>query len=320
MKKHKNKGNSARPIGLVFLGLAALGLLTAFLLRGTDVILFNPKGIIATEQHRLMLVSTAIMLGFAVPVLFFLYFFAWKYRETNQKATHDPKASRGKLPVLAFWAMPTAIAVVLASIMIPATFRLEPQDKIEAHNDPLTIQVVALRWKWLFIYPEQDIATVNYVRIPVNTPVQFELTADETPMSSFWIPHLGGQLYAMTEHLNRLNLIADEQGEYEGSAAEINGHGFAGMRFTTKVTSQYDFEKWADGVKQVNSKLTAKEYARLLEPSENNQPTFYSTRDPKIYSSILSKYAGSHGSHGGSHEEQQTEEQSEPKQNEHEGH
>jgi cytochrome o ubiquinol oxidase subunit II len=298
MTKHKNKFSQGRPVMLTLLGLVGLGLVIAVLLRGTDIVLLNPRGLIAGEQRRLMVTSTLILLGFAVPVLFFLYFFAWKYRETNQKAIHNPNASHGKLPVVAFWGLPTIIMLVLASLMIPATFRLEPQDSIQAAKDPLTIQVVALRWKWLFIYPEQNIATVNYVEIPVNTPVQFELTADETPMSSFWIPHLGGQLYAMTEHVNRLNLMADTLGDYEGSAAEINGSGFAGMRFNTHVSTQEDFDKWVQETERSTNFLNTLEYEKLLKPSKNNKAVFYSHPDPKIYSTILSKYTGSHG---GSH-------------------
>jgi cytochrome o ubiquinol oxidase subunit II len=299
----KRKKQNSKAIWFTLCGFIGLGLLVAVLLRGNDVILFNPQGLIAGEQRRLMLTSTLIMLGFCVPVLFFLYFFAWKYRETNKKAVHNPHAGRGKLPALAFWAMPTIIAIVLASLMIPATFRLEPQDAIKAEKDPLVVQVVALRWKWLFLYPGQDIATVNYLQIPVDTPVQFELTADETPMSSFWIPHLGGQLYAMTEHVNRLNLMADRLGVYEGSAAEINGPGFAGMRFNAHVSTQQEFDAWVRGTKQSAAKLDTAEYDKLLRPSEDHQPAFYSSRDPKIYSTILSKYTGSHG---GSHSQIQS--------------
>jgi cytochrome o ubiquinol oxidase subunit II len=294
----KRKKNTGRSIWITLLGLTGLGLLVAALLQGNDVILFNPKGLIAGEQHQLMLVSTVIMLGFAVPVLFFLYFFAWKYRESNQKINHNPNASRSKLPVVAFWAMPFAIMIILASIMVPATFRLEPQDSIDTGKDALTIQVVAMRWKWLFIYPEQNIATVNYVEIPVDTPVKFELTADETPMSSFWIPHLGGQLYAMTEHINQLNLMADTPGDYQGSAAEINGTGFAGMRFKTHVGTQVEFERWVAQTKLSPHRLDSTEYENLLKPSESNHPIFYASHDSKIYSTILGKYTGSHGGHG----------------------
>jgi len=297
----KRKKYASKSIWLTLLGLTVLCVLVAVLLRGNDVILFNPQGLIALEQRRLMVTSTLIMLGFAVPVLFFLYFFAWKYRETNQKATHNPNASRSKLPVLAFWAMPTAIMLILASLMVPATFKLEPQDPIENEKDPLTIQVVALRWKWLFIYPEQNLATVNYVQIPVDTPVQFQLTADETPMSSFWIPHLGGQLYAMTEHNNRLNLLANTPGDYEGSAAEINGAGFADMRFTTRVSSRADFDEWTAALQGSLLELNTAEYKKLLEPTESHPMATYKNPDPNLYTTILSKYAGSHGGSHGQH-------------------
>lgn len=294
MSKSKNKSSHSKPIWFTLLGLIGLSLIISALLRGNDVILLNPKGLIANEQHQLMIVSTLIMLGIAVPTLFLLYFFAWRYRETGKKATYNHQSSNSRLSALVFWVIPTFVLIMLASLMLPATQKLEPQRQIEAGKETLRIQVVALRWKWLFIYPEQKIAAVNYVQIPVNTPVKFELTADETPMSSFWIPHLGGQLYAMTEHVNRLNLMADTIGDYEGSAAEINGAGFAGMRFTTRVSSKEDFDLWARETKTYSKQLNTSEYENLARPSENNKTVFYGRADPEIYSNILSKYAGSH--------------------------
>lgn len=294
MSKSKNKSSQSKSIWLAWFGLIGLFVVMAILLRGNDVILFNPKGLIANEQHRLMVISTLIMLGIGVPTLFLLYFFAWRYRETGQKATvnHHPRNSR--FSVLAFWAIPTMVMLLLASLMLPATQKLDPKSAIESGNKPITVQVVALRWKWLFIYPEQNIASVNYVQIPVNTPVQFELTADEAPMNSFWIPHLGGQLYAMTGHQNRLNLMAEELGDYEGSAAEISGAGFADMRFTTRVSSRVDFDLWVDEMSQSTAVLDAAEYKKLLKPSEDHAVVTY--RDPYqgLYSNIISKYAGSH--------------------------
>lgn len=294
MSKSKNKLNQSKSVWLTGLGLLSLCLLVAVLLRGNDVILFNPRGLIADEQHRLMVISTLIMLGIAVPTLFLLYFFAWRYRETGKKATHNHRSGNSKFFAVVFWTVPTLVMLILASFMLPATQKLEPQKLIEAENEPLTVQVVALRWKWLFIYPEQNIATVNFVQIPVDTPVQFELTADEAPMNSFWIPHLGGQLYAMTGHQNRLNLMADTLGDYEGSAAEINGVGFAGMRFITRVSARSDFDKWVNETRQSTDELSASEYKKLLEPSENHQTVIYKSADPQLYSNIISKYAGSH--------------------------
>lgn len=292
MAKHK-KNNRGNTVMLIILGLIGLGVLTMFLLQGTNVALFNPKGLIADEQRQLMLIATMIMVGFAVPILFLLYFFAWKYRESNAKATYHAEPKHRHVSAVTLWVLPTIMMLILASLMVPATYRLKPQKQIISDKKTLNIQVVALRWKWLFIYPEQNIATVNYIELPVNTPVEFDLTADETPMSSFWIPNLGGQLYAMTGHVNRLNLLPEEIGEYEGSTAEINGSGFAGMRFITKVSTQASFDAWAQKAKDSPDVLSIHEYQDLLKPSKDEEAAFYSTPEQNLYSTILSKYTGS---------------------------
>lgn len=282
---------------LVVFGTVIYTAIVAFLLRGKDIALLNPKGVIADEQFRLLIASTAIMVAFAVIVMFFIYFFAWRYRETNQKAEHNPHAGRSKWLLFTAWASPISVMVVLAGLMLPATQKLEPQRAIQSENEEITIRVVALRWKWLFLYPGQDIATVNFVQIPVDTPVRFELTADEAPMNSFWIPHLGGMLYAMTEHVNPLNLMAHTTGDYDGGAAEINGHGFAGMRFTTRVSTQTEFDDWVRGIANTSEVLDADEYIELLEPSEsNNALTYHSPTNRQLFDTLLKKYAG--GSHG----------------------
>jgi cytochrome o ubiquinol oxidase subunit 2 len=297
-KRHK-KISPTTPILLTILGLASLGLLITVLLQGTDVALLSPKGFIATEQRRLMLFSVFVLLEIAIPTLTVFYFVAWKYRESNEKATYAPHARHGKSLVFGIWAVPCTFMLILASVMWPATHKLAPQKLIDNGAKPLTIQVIAMRWKWLFIYPEQKIATVNFVQIPTDTPVQFELTADETPMSSFWIPHLGGQLYAMTGHLNQLNLMADAPGDFAGSSAEINGAGFAGMKFTARASSMADFNAWVQEVGQSPAVLNSAEYEKLLVPSESNQAALYSKADPDIYANMLMKYAGSHSKHTG---------------------
>ena len=289
--RNKKKSSLGGTIGHIILALVGLVVLISLLLHGNNVALFNPKGMIAHEQHGLMIMVSAIMLVIAIPALFLLFFTAWKYRESNTKAVHDPHVHHGKLLVLSIWLVPIAFAVVLATIMWGATHRLEPQKQITADAKPLTIQVVSMRWKWLFIYPEQHIATVNFVQIPAHTPVEFKLTADEAPMSSFWIPNLAGQLYTMTGMVNRLNLVADTAGDYPGSSAEINGAGFAGMKFTARVSSQDQFDFWVQSLKQ-SPALTATEYERLVQPSENNPPVFYSAVDRDLYDTVLMKYMG----------------------------
>lgn len=303
MTKHKKNVSKKWPVRPVLWILFGVGLLIAALLQGMDVTLLNPKGLIAGEQHKLMIIIVGIMLLIAVPTLTLLYFFAWKYRESNATATYDSNTRHGKSFVFTLWAIPTVVMLVLASVMWPATHRLEPRKAIATDAKPITIQVIAMRWKWLFIYPEQGIATVNFVQIPTNTPVQFVLTADEAPMSSFWIPHLGGQLYAMTGHVNPLNLMAEEPGDYTGSSAEINGAGFAGMKFTARASSREGFDLWVRYVHLSSGALSAAEYDSLLKPSENNQVAYYSSTDSDLYDKVLIKYNGSsdghsHANHG----------------------
>lgn len=301
MKKSAHNSREGRSFWLIVFGLVVLGLIIAALLRNTDVALLNPQGLIAVEQYKLFLITSAILLLIAVPTVFLFYFVAWKYRETNQKADYEPQQKHGKLFVFSVWAIPCVFMVVLGVIMWSATHTLEPQKAIASSVQPITIQVVAMRWKWLFIYPEHNIATVNFVQIPTDTPIRFELTADEAPMSSFWIPHLSGQLYAMTGHVNLLNLIADKPRDYPGSSAELNGHGFAGMKFIARASSDEAYESWVKDVQLNSDVLDTTGYEEMLKPSENNVAAVYNLADPGLYDKVVMKYAGSHEVHTDSH-------------------
>ncbi len=280
---------------IILLLLIEFGLIISFLLGGKNVAMFNAKGLIANEQHRLIVFTVTVLIAIAIPSLFMAYFIAWKYRESNSRAIHDTEHRSGKLLGAAAWGVPTAIMLLLVSVMAPATHRLVPQKTIAADAKPLTIQVISLRWKWLFIYPDQQIASLNFVQLPVNTPVTFEMTADETPMSSFWIPNLGGQLYTMTSHVNRLNLMAETPGDYTGSSAEINGAGFAGMKFTARAGNMDSFNEWVQEVKQSPDVLDNTTYENLLKPSEYVPVAFYSSFYPNLYANVISKYEGPGG-------------------------
>lgn len=297
MTKHKNKPARINPAWFILIGLVGLGLCVTLLIRRKNVALFNPAGQVAKQEHSLMLFSIVALLAIAIPTLFLLYFFAWKYRESNEKTTYNSHARHGKILVFSIWAVPSVFVLVLASVMWPATQRLAPNQTIVSDAQPIVIQVVAMRWKWLFIYPEQHIASVNFVQVPVGTPVQFELTADEAPMSSFSIPQLGGQLYAMTGHQNSLNLLADTPGDYPGRSAEINGAGFAGMQFVARASSTADFNSWVQYVKHSADVLDTAGYEKLLNPSQNNPTAFYSKAQSDLYSKLVTKYIGTHGGH-----------------------
>jgi cytochrome o ubiquinol oxidase subunit 2 len=282
---------------LIGFGIFELVLVLRYFLRGKNVALLNPKGLIAHQQMNLIFYTVGILLIVAVPTIFLLYFVAWKYRESNNRATYDANQRLTKRGSLGLWAIPTVVVLLLTVVMIPATHRLAPKKVISSDAATLKVQVIALRWKWLFIYPEQKVASLNYLQIPVDIPVTFELTTDEAPMSSFWIPNLGGQLYTMTGHVNRLNLIATTAGEYPGSSAEINGAGFSKMRFTARASSVIEFEQWVQEAKNSNKTLDMPTYKDMVRPSEGNQATLYASYDDALYDTVVAKYTGSSRGH-----------------------
>src|SRR5262249_43331219 len=153
------------------------------------------------------------------------------------------------------------------------------------------IQAVALQWKWLFIYPEQSIATINFIQFPEKTPLHFEITAD-APMNSFWIPQLGGQIYAMPAMRSRLNLIASETGSFRGCSANISGTGFAGMTFIAVSSSDGDFDEWVQKVKQSPKVMTQQEYQSLVEPSEYDPVAYFVLGQQDLFDQVLMKYMG----------------------------
>ncbi|HSX17515.1 MAG TPA: COX aromatic rich motif-containing protein [Patescibacteria group bacterium] len=296
MPKNRKRTSVGSIAVRVALGLAGLTVVIVTLMHGNNVALFDSRGTIAHGQRELMFTVTGILLIIAIPALFLVYFIAWKYRESNTKAARgSSKAHGNRMLVANIWLIPCLFALVLALIMWPAAHRLDPKHVIDADAKPITIQVISMRWKWVFIYPEQHIATVNFVQIPEHTPVKFMLTGDEAPMSSFWIPNLGGQLYSMTGHVNQLNLVGDTQGDYVGSSAEINGAGFAGMKFTTRVSPRNAFDFWVSDVKLSGKTLNETEYQKLLKPSQDNPPAFYAAVDGDLYDTVIMKYMASMG-------------------------
>lgn len=287
---NKKSSKQGRFVWVYLLILAGLALFIKHALQGKNVALFNPQGLIADQQHHLIAFTLYLLLGIAFLTVCLMFFIAWRYRESSPKNRHAPQAGRGKLLVGLIWLVPTSVMIVVASVMLPATRKLAPRNALASPNKPMTIQVISLRWKWLFIYPEQQVASVNFVQLPVDTPVTFEMTADETPMSSFWIPNLGGMLYTMTSHVNRLNLMAHTPGDYPGSTAEINGAGFSGMKFTARASSMDSFKSWVEQAHSSPDVLDDTTYNRLLQPSENNPVTFYSSYQNDLFGKAISKY------------------------------
>lgn len=269
-----------------------------FLITQSNIQVLNPKGIIASGQRDLIFISYAIMFGVFFPVIGIALFTAWKYRSGNKKSTHHPDSSGSKSTLFMYGLFLAELMLVFFYIVYRSSHQLDPRRPITSDKTPITIQVVALDWKWLFIYPEENIATVNFIQVPVDTPVEFKLTAD-APMNSFWIPQLGGQIYAMSGMETKINLMANEEGDYSGGAAEINGRGFAGMRFITRASSEDEFNSWVEQVKREGNPLTKENYEKLVVPSENTPVTYYSIVAQDLFSSVVTKYM----MHGKSHME-----------------
>ena len=278
--------------------------LVVLLLRNSNFAVLDPKGPIAQSQYDLLIFGTVLSTFVVVPVFALTYGIVMRYRTNHQTANYSPEWDGDKRLELIWWLVPLALITVLGVVIWTSSHRLDPSKALASSKPPVTIQVVALQWKWLFIYPDYNIATVNYIQFPEDTPVNFVLTAD-APMNSFWIPQLGGQIYAMPGMSTKLHLLADDPGEFRGSSANLSGEGFAGMKFTAKASSQADFETWLKTVQQADVNLAKADYDKLAQPSKNNVVSTYSAVERNLYGLVLQKYMppDSHDSEGqGRHE------------------
>jgi cytochrome o ubiquinol oxidase subunit 2 len=276
-------------IACVVLFSLGLVLLSALFFAGADIAVLNPKGLIAEKQRDLIVLATWTMLMVVIPVLIMAVVISWRYRARNTKATYRPDWDYSLLAESLWWGIPFVIIIMLSLIVWKSSYELDPFKPLESQNKSLKVQVVALPWKWLFIYPEQGIASLNYVQFPEKTSIDFEITAD-APMNSFWIPQLGGQIYAMPGMKSELYLIANETGIYKGASAHLSGKGFSGMTFIAQSTTQEAFDSWVNGVKRSSSQLGSIAYGQLAEPSENNPVETYVLEQSDLFDQIIMKY------------------------------
>lgn len=278
-------------VGIGILALAGAIAAIVWLLQGTDIPVLNPQGSIAAQQRDLIIVALLLSAIVVVPVFILTFFIAWKYRASNHKAKYTPDWQSSRLLETIWWGIPCAIIIVLSVITWKTSHSLDPYKPLDSTTRPVEVQVVALQWKWLFIYPEYQIASVNMLQFPEKTPVNFTITAD-APMNSFWIPSLGGQVYAMSGMSTKLHLISNETGSYTGKSANISGEGFARMNFTAKAVSQNDFNAWTRAVKESPKSLDMASYTELAKPDEAKEPIYYSLTDNDLYDTIVMKYMG----------------------------
>ncbi len=270
------------------------------MLSGCDMVLMNPKGAIGVEQRRLILTAIGLMLIVVIPVIFMAFAFAWKFRASNKEAKYTPNWSHSNKIEAVVWTIPIIIIAILGTITWKTTHALDPYKPIVTDKKPMTIEVVSLDWKWLFIYPEQGIATVNELAFPKDVPVEFKITSNSV-MNSFFIPQLGGQIYAMAGMQTKLHLIGNEAGQYKGISSSYSGQGFSGMKFTAIVTpTEGDFDQWVAKVKaSPNTLNTISDFNKLAEPSENNPVAYFSSVKPNLFKETIAKFMGDmHMPHG----------------------
>jgi len=256
----------------------------------------DPKGQVGMDEKNLIILCTILMLIVVVPVIVLTLYFAWKYRASRDFEIYTPKWAHSTKIEAVVWSIPILIVISLSVITWRSTHALDPYSPLEGQGEHLTVEVVSLNWKWLFIYPEQGIATVNELVFPANKPVAFKITSEST-MNSFFIPQLGSQIYSMAGMETKLHLIANEPGTYKGISSNYSGAGFTGMKFNAIATpTEGDFNDWVASVKQAQTALTPASYEQLAKQSENNPVTYYSNVSEGLFHDIVMKYMKDHGS------------------------
>jgi cytochrome o ubiquinol oxidase subunit 2 len=270
------------------IAVAIVGTL-AFVMQGRDIPVLDTHGTIANQQRDLIYLTFGLGMLVVVPVLIMLFTIAWRYRAGNTKAKYQPEFDGHRGLEALWWGIPCLIILLLAVITTVSTHALDPYKALDSKVEPVKIQVVAMDWKWLFIYPDKGIATLNYANIPENTPIDLTITSD-APMNSFWVPALAGQVYAMSGMSTQLHLMADTVGSYNGSSANISGEGFADMHFKVNSMSTSDFSAWA--IKSANSTnaLSNDTYKKLAQPSKNDGEITYMLMNNDLYNEIIMKY------------------------------
>lgn len=256
----------------------------------------NPTGDIAKQQADLIIISVALMLLIIVPVMILTVLFAWRYRK-NANAKYEPDWDHSTKLELVIWGAPLLIIIVLGLITWVSTHKLDPYRPLErldehrpipASTKPLEVQVVSLDWKWLFIYPEQGIASVNQLVTPIDTPIRFKMTSS-TVMNTFYIPTLAGMIYTMPGMQTELNAVLNKTGDYQGLSANFSGDGFSHMKFAYKGVSTEEFNTWVQEMKANPAVLDRADYLVLEKPTAKEAVRHYGQVEPALFNRILNR-------------------------------
>ena len=265
------------------------------LLAGCDMVVLRPSGYVATQQGQLVVMSTFLMLLIIVPVIVLTLAFAWRYRASNTAARYTPDWDHSVQLELLIWAAPLLIIILLGALTWIGTHTLDPYrplTRIDATRplpdgtEPLVVEVIALDWKWLFIYPDLDIAVVNELAAPVDVPIRFKITASSV-MNSFFIPALAGQIYAMPSMETTLHAVINRPGEYVGFSANFSGAGFSDMRFVVEAVPADQFATWLTSTQGSGEKLDVASYGKLGRPGLVDKPVTFGSVAPGVFESAI---------------------------------
>ncbi len=277
-------------IYLLIVAILILAFQTVLILKDYEFPVLRPSGWVADQQQDLIIFTLLLSLVVVIPVFFMLFRFITKYSEKNTSAKYQPELDNNKVVETIWWTIPVLLIFILGIVTYKTSHSLDPFKPINSSKPTLQIQVVALQWKWLFIYPEQNVATINYVKLPVDRPVEFKITAD-APMNSFWIPDLGGQIYAMSGMATELNLIANKPGEFKGVSANLSGEGFSKMRFIASAVGEVEFESWISQAQLKGEPFDHDMYHQLKKPSTVGQ-TIYRLEEPGLFDHLVYAHTG----------------------------
>src|SRR3984893_8310286 len=293
---HAVSSTSAQARSNMRYGFLAVVLIGAAILGGCTEGVLDPKGPIAVADRQILLNSLGIMLAIVVPVILAILGVAFWFRASNERARYRPNfAYSGRLEMLV-WSIPAMTVFLVGGVAWVGAHDVSPRKPIASTVKPLRVQVASLDWKWLFIYPDQGVASVNHLTIPVGTPVSLELTSSGV-MNSFFVPQLGSQIYTMAGMMTRLHLQADHEGSYPGLSANYSGEGFADMRFTVDAVPPEAFAQWIDAARSsAGPMLDAGTYAALAKPSSAVAPFTYRSVAPDLFNGILGSAMHPHGS------------------------
>jgi len=265
------------------------------LLEGCNMVVLHPAGDVAAQQGNLVLISTVLMLLIIVPVMALTALFAWRYRAANHQARYEPDWDHSTQLELVIWAAPLLIIICLGALTWVGTHLLDPYRPlartapgrpVAARLKPIEIDVVALDWKWLFIYPEQGVATVNELALPIDRPVRFRISASSV-MNSFYVPALAGQIYAMPAMETTLHAVLNRAGTFEGFSANYSGAGFSHMRFKVRGLSEADFARWVKAARASGATLDRTAYLTLERPSEKEPARRFAAVEPGLFDAIV---------------------------------